>query len=106
MSRATSSYLKTLERLEKLAQDYLVQLPEEPPASPRSAPNEGSLNTLQKVADQLALMEETLSRSVVHAAGIENLLQTEADAFTVWAERLRAVAGQLRTWARDEKDAA
>jgi hypothetical protein len=100
MSRPTSGKLRVLERMAQAAQEYLDRSPSlvaRPPIT-EPAPLPPGLRT---VVEQLAMLEDALSRSAANAAGIEKMLQTEAAALGGWVETLVKLKARLNVWAGD-----
>jgi hypothetical protein len=94
----TTGKLRVLERMAQAAQECLARTPEVP-AVPRRSEASPLPSGLAAVVERLALLEDALSRSGVNAAGVENLLQTEADALGSWVEILIRVKARLNAWA-------
>jgi hypothetical protein len=102
MTRPTSSKLRILERMAQAAQEYLARSPAIPTRQPvtEAAPLPPGL---QRVVEQLALLEEALGQSAMNAAGVEKLLQTEAEALGTWVETLIRIKARLSAWAGEEQ---
>jgi hypothetical protein len=98
MSRPTSSKLRILERMAQAAQEYLDRTPAIPTRQPATEPAPLP-SGLQRVVEQLALLEDTLGQSAMNAAGVEKLLQTEAEALGAWVETLIRIKTRLSAWA-------
>lgn len=100
MSRPTSGKLRVLERMAQAAQEYLDRAPAlaaRPPLT-EPAPLPPGLRT---IVEQLAMLEDALSRSAQNAAGVEKMLQTEADALGSWLDGLLQIKARLNGWAGD-----
>ena len=96
MSRSTSNQLRTLERIEQATREFLERTP--PVVASAALPPSTLPPSLETAGTQMAQLADAVGRARLSAAGLESLLQSEAEALAGWVETLIRIKTGLTAW--------